>query len=51
MQAFFSFISAFLDRLFPETDSLDRYLEGSTSLAEIEQRQVQWEREHHHAML
>ena len=51
MHTILSFLISALDRIFPETDTLDRYLEGSTSLAEIEHRQLQWEREHGHSML
>ncbi len=51
MQAIFSFFASFIDHLFPERDTLESYLAGSTSLEEIEFRQQEWERRYGHQVM
>ena len=46
MTAIFSFFAHLLDVLLVESDSLESYLAGSSSLAELESRQQEWERDH-----
>ncbi len=40
-----------LDQLFVDQNSLESYLRGASSLAELESRQIQWERTHGHGGL